>query len=475
MKLLCKLIACSFLLIAYSCSEPSLVGEELLLEPIPFNALRTDTVTVKLTTVRDDSLQTNGLGNFLMGYIEDKPVFGTTKASIFMQARLPSNNIDISSVDTLPTIPDSLVLRLGYNFYYGNSAAMQTIKVFELDESLGDVSDICYQSDSVSYKPEYLGILEDYQHHFDSITLSRPAVRNLDEDTVTMEAFKAPPHLRIKLSDTLRNQLFRQSGKMPFQDNTEFLDYFKGLYATVDDENPDKNLMVSYAIQNSSLSSLVLYYHTEVENYIYGDTINGEVDSSLAVTYNHYSQEFSINFNGKVFNRIINNYEKSNAGTVTDTSKYKPGEKGDSFVYIQGGGGLNIKVEFPYIKDGEFDDILINKATLSLHHKIHSEDTLYTPPSLITMYDANLYNDGFYTNDLFESRSLLNTDSLSNQMRYDFNFPALLQNIIEGDNSEEIILVPFNNRFTVNRAIIGGGNRTDSFQAKLELIYTETE
>jgi len=467
MKLLCKLIAGCLFLMAYSCSEPSLVGEELFNEAIPFEALRTETVTVKLTTVKEDRLQTNALGNYLIGHIEDDPDFGNTRASVFMQVRLPSNNIDLMSNSSLIPVYDSLVLRLGYNFHYGDSMALQTIKVYELNESLGSISDTCYQNSSAGFNFEPLATLENYRHQFvDSITLTRPSAYNTKEDTLIIEEIKTATHLRIRLNDELGERFFVQSGQTAFVDNDEFLNFFNGLHVAIDDDASDKDLMVSYALQTSSVSSLILYYHTEGQDYIYGDTINGVADSSLVTTYNHQTLGFPINFNSKAFNQIINDYSGSNALAALNSS---PGDEGDELAYIQGGGGLHIKVEFPDIKNGDFDDVLINKATLKL--QIPTVDSKFGPPDLITMYDAALYKEGFYSSDIF---SLLNTDTVSNLKSYEFNFPALLQNIIEDENSEEIILVPVNNSFTVNRAVIGG-NTSDSLKAKLELIYTLIE
>lgn len=473
MKLLLKLTACCLLIMAYSCSEPSLVGEELLLEPIPFEAIMTDAVTVKLTTVKEDRLITNGLGYYLIGNIEDKPDFGNTRASVYMQTRLPSNNIDLVSSSNLTPVYDSLVLRLGYNFHYGDSMARQTIKVFELTENLGSIADTCYQNSSANYNSTPLAVLENYQHQFsDSITLARPMAYNIDADTLITEEFKTATHLRIKLDDELGERFFAQSGQTAFVDNDEFSNFFNGLHIATDESASDKNLMVSYAIQTSSVSGLILYYHTETPDYIYGDTIDGKVDSSLVTLYNHQTLGFRFNYDAKIFNQILNDYSGSNALAALNSM---PDEMGDEFAYIQDGGGLHMQVEFPEIKNGDFDDVLINKATLSLY-QIPSANQMFEPPALITMYDANLYKEGFYSGDVFEARSLLNSDTTTNMMRYDFNFPALLQNIIEGENSEEIILVPekLNNSFTTSRAVLGG-NTDDALKAKLELIYTLTE
>jgi len=459
MKLLCKLTACCLLIMAYSCSEPSLVGEELLEDTIPFNALRTDTVTVKLTTVKPDWIQTNGLGNYLMGQIVDEPDFGSTKASIFTQTRLARNDIRISNDE----IYDSLVLQLAYNFHYGDTLGKQTIKVFELSNNLCD-PDTCnyYQNDKINSFPDPVGELTDYQHQFSgSIALKNLVFSSADSTSISEDI--VPSHLRIKISDTIGQRLFNV---FPDPDSEKLIDYklfldtLKGFHIDIDENTSDDNLMVSYTLQTNTSSKMVLYYHSEEQDYIYTDSL--KTDSVLvSTTYNHKTIDFSIQ-NATSFNQIRNDY-KGNALAALNS---RPGEEGDELAYIQAGGALHVKVEFPYIKNGDLDNVLINKATLILH-QVPSVNSIYNPLALINMYDAELYNDGFYSNiDEFEARSLLDTIN----WQHTFNFPALLQNILECENvedtikcenSEEIILVPANNSFTVSRAILVGDTDDD--------------
>jgi len=454
MKLLLKFAAVYLIILAYSCSEPSLVGEELLEESIPFNAFVTDTVTVRLSTVQEPRLKTNDLGNYLLGSIEDVPEFGKTKASIFTQVRLASNNIILDD----DAIYDSLVLRLAYNFTYGDSLANQTIKVFELTDSIGNGDH--YQNEKVNYNPTPVGELPNYQHSFDSITLKRLSASGIDTDTMLIDTNTTFPQLRIKLDDELGQRLFDQSGQTPFVDNDQFLDFFKGFHIVVDENESDNSLMISYQLQANSISSLILYYHTEEEDYIYTDSLN--TDSVLVNTYNHLALGFPINFNANGFNQIINNYGGSNVlGAVNDNLE-------NDWAYIQGGGGLHIQVEFPYIRSDTFKNALINKATLTLN-QVPVNNDIYDPPALISLFDATLYYEGAYGRDEFEAGSFLNADTTSMQMEYTFNIPALLQDIIEGEHDSTLLLVPvtLNNDLSLNRAILAA--------AKLELIYTLPE
>lgn len=482
MRIFLKLFAFYYLLIAYSCSEPSLVGEELLQESTLYNALVSDTFAVKLTTVKADTLSTANIGNYMLGYIEDKPDFGTSKASIFTQVRLPFNNIDFTTDTGEQPIYDSLVLQLGYNFAYGDSSSIQTFKVHELAERMifeeGNVAD---QYDSFEYNDAEAGALYAYKHNFkDSvITIKRPIAIAENGDTMVYEEDNITPRLSIKLNDDLGERLFSYSGQNPFIDNDEFLKTFYGFYIDVDENASEQRLMVSYNLQSSSISSLVLHYHTESEGYIYGDTIDGMVDSLKATNYTHYSLAFPINFNALAHNRIINDY----GGTQAEAALNNQDAAGNNLAYMHGMGGLNIKVEFPDLTNGKLDKAIINSANLILK-QIPSNNGQFPPTTSIGFYSKDADGNFGLAKEYGSSANLdspfnSNTYNIGGNLNedgnhYSYNIAGTVQDIIEQDNTNEIILIPSSSLFNASRTKIGG-NINGDFQAKIQLIYTLTE
>ena len=106
---------------------------------------RTDTFTLKASTVLEDSLPANNLTYSLLGEFHD-PLLGKSKASIYAKMNIlaPENNFP----NTIE--PDSALLYIplvdGLNFY-GNPLTYQKLKVYALDETLVG-SSIYYQKQS---------------------------------------------------------------------------------------------------------------------------------------------------------------------------------------------------------------------------------------------------------------------------------------------------------------------------------------
>ena len=107
---------------------------------------RTDTFTLKASTVLEDSLPANNLTYVLLGEFHD-PLMGKSKASIYAKMNIlaPENNFP-NAIE-----PDSALLYIplvdGLNFY-GNSLTKQQIKIYELDETITG-SNIYYQKQLV--------------------------------------------------------------------------------------------------------------------------------------------------------------------------------------------------------------------------------------------------------------------------------------------------------------------------------------
>lgn len=448
------------ILLIYACSDPTDIGESLLPGDNLFNT--EDTVLeIKLKTVREDSIRTDSIGRYLLGYIKDEPDFGSTKANIFTQVRLQSNNNTFSD----GVIYDSLVLHLDYNFSYGDTTANQTIKIYELTKALSSAEEynMYYEYNNgnlpVGIKEQPVGMLENYRHNFsDSIKVRRPLL--IGEDTVNYAEAMLEPQLSIRLSDEL-GQLFydqillnddEENSDNPFDNNDLFLEFFKGFFITVTESGSDDNLMVSYNLGNSTTSRLSLYHHTETQNYIYGDTINGVVDSTLVTNYSYLNQPLNFpTFNNtntdgivKSVNQIINDYSDTKANDAINNGM-------SEIAYAIGMGGLNIEVEIEDIDASFFEDFALHKATLQLEEaESNNFDRYFVPPiffvssidenggfSPIDDYTLQFQSENFYEAGGFAQKE----DSLSRNT-YSINCTTFMQNYIEGEITGPLILTP---------------------------------
>ena len=117
------------------CQNPDSVG----LDVDPENAIEgklIDTITVRSSTVRDDSVNTKSLLKYPLGYLKD-PLFGTTDSKLALSLTLPSDKLTFGTSPVL----DSAVLVLKYaDEYTGDLNSKLQVEVFQLVQQLTDNS-----------------------------------------------------------------------------------------------------------------------------------------------------------------------------------------------------------------------------------------------------------------------------------------------------------------------------------------------
>lgn len=478
----------SIILLVYACSDPTDIGESLLPENSSFN-LKDTVLNVKLKTIREDSIRTDSLGNYVLGYIKDEPDFGTTKASIFTQVLLPSNNIFFDS----DVIYDSLVLHLDYGFGYGDTMAKQTINVHTLTESLNG-SENHYMYDEFEYDNAPVGFLENYQHKInDTIKVTRPLFAG--EDTINNQSFSLASQLSIRLNDDLGEQFYEEillnddeeNEDNPFDSNELFLEYFYGFFITIDETNSDNNLIISYNFVNNS--RLALYYHTETQGVVYGDTINGVVESFEVTNYDYPTQplSFLINRSAESINQIINDYTNTKANEAINNDA-------NDIAYSIGMGGLNIEVEIEGIDNNFFENIALHKATLQLEAaEPNSIDRYFVPPIFFVsslaengdLFPIEDYSLQVLSSNVYQAGGFVQNDSLIDKNSYNINCTAFIQNYVEDEISGPLVLtpsanwlsaqpfiVPLNSRYFIpSRVKLANGG--DDSSTKLVLKYSK--
>lgn len=422
--------ALSFIFVAslMACSEPSLVGEEILPDTGLNSAQFTDTVSILTFAEKEDSLVTDNLSLYNIGAIES-PTFGKVVADLFAQVRLPSNEIDLGE----GLIFDSLVLTLDYDFFYGDSVAEQTITVHQVTEDLV-YSEDHYQFDSFSFDANEIGRLDNHIHQF--------------SDSLLIEGNKIIPHLRIPLDPAIGQQFVDASGTDTFLNNDNFLDFFKGLYIQFDDANSQNNLMVAYDMA-SSLSTLSLYFR------------NGDSDT--------LDINFPINLNSEIVNHIQQDYSGSLAESYIDVNNFE----GDSICFVQGQAGINTRLEFPYIDN--IDDAVVNQATLTAYEIPRVDtDSIYVSPEIMFLARKTIDEDGSDGFGLISTADIaFEVDDMGNIVyKYEFNVVILMQDLLEGEGlDEEIFLVPASRQSQPRRVVLGGPNHP-TYPMRLEIAYT---
>lgn len=442
LKNLLRLSAAIFLLsFLFSCEEPDIVGLEVQPPNDKMDVVFCDTITLVAYSVKEDSIRTDETVYNLLGSNYD-PVFGKNSASFYSQVRLSSDNVNFGT-DSVP-VCDSIVLSLLYKGIYGDTSAPQTVKVYELAESI--------YKDSVYYSNREVlttGVSIVYNN-------SKTFVPNL-KDSVTVGGEKQAPQLRIRLSDALGQQ-FLDASSTSLSDNTNFLEFFKGIYVTSLPASGDGAIM--YFDLLNSLSKITLYYHNNTTDSLKYNFVCNE----LCARINHFNHSKYQYADPYLLSEVL--------GDTTN---------GDNILYIQSMAGLKIRIQYPYIRDLINNGrIAINKADLIVAADADHYGSLSTyapPPQLVLLEEL----DGKIRLllDQYEGMTYYGGAYNSSKKEYKFNIARHIQQVVDGPehNGKEnlglyLVVWLADRPNKANRVVLNGTKRQNG-NLRLQITYTK--
>jgi hypothetical protein len=436
MKLKHKLLWIALLMTGLfaSCNDDGAVGLDLLPNPDGIGVFRSDTFTLRTYTVTEDSLEVQQPPILALGEVSD-PVFGLSTVGMTYQVRLTNENINLGNNVQV----DSLVLALSFDNYYGDTTDQLLLKVYELDETI--YSDSVYYSNqapafkstplaSFPYSPQPKGI----------VPVNEPRVNGIDT------VFNYPGVLRIPLSTELSNRLLAASGGPDLQNNTNFLNFFKGFYITAE------------RVSSSATGSVMLFSTTSVRNglfmYYKTDTVRRRFDM-LMTNQSARRNVFSFNYQGtEVGNRINDTSELVQEG------------------YIQAGGSVKLKVDMPYLRNLVKDfDVAINKVEVIFDVMPGSSDAPFTPPTRLFLLRADTLNgnSGSIVPDLVEPYY----DGNFKNGQYRFVITRYIQSLLLSERTDfGMVLIANNTISSTNRVVLGSSNNA---MHKPKMIITFTK
>ena len=433
--------------IAPSCNKPTVIGGELL-EQDQVNIVFTDSITIIAKTIESDSIKTfdidNQLDFFLCGDLDD-PIFGGVKASNYIQTRLSFTDPQFQSDDEI----DSVVLAIVYDTVavYGNFLEEHTINVYRLTEDLDNLATY-YSNDAFMFDPMPIGTKTFTPDLFFPVPVVSYYNDEASFDTLN-------PVLRIPIDVAYGQEIFdlEEMDSTMFSTDSTFLDIFKGFY--IETEGANKESLLSFQYRNIG-SRLQVYYTRD-------DTLNKQYDfiipntSVKSVNYDHYGAS------GSVANSFLN-----------DTTL------GDSLLFVQGMEGVNISFTFPHIED--LKDFIINKATLELTvASLPSDDIdLFDPGAQFLLSEKTADGELLLIEDVVRAFNVgnisvfggeLETDETLDLHTYEMNLSAVLQDMVLGEVSNEVVLTLFLSTQRANRSVVFGPNHS-MYPAKLNVTYT---
>jgi len=316
------LLVISILISFFACTEPTLIGSDLLDEDQADLNFRND-IPVDVKTILGEPVPTFNrfqplqLDHFLLGELEDEN-FGTSTASIYTQLSKSTGRPESD------IIVDSLILSIAYDTVgqYGDFSKPFEVEVFQVKEEIDPQSD--YNSDQV-FATEMMPIGSA------TVVPSFDTVRIINYSNGTANTTFEQAHIRIPLNLDFAELLATDS--TIYISDTTFQNFLQGLYIKPIGAS---NGIVPLTFENNNISRLTLYYTAKIRGI-----------------KNEFRYPFLFG-QGRV-NHFEHEYEGATAATNLDLDN-------TGLLYLQSMAGLNMEVSFPDLSS--LTNIVINRAEL---------------------------------------------------------------------------------------------------------------
>lgn len=419
-------------LFSTSCTDKNdLIGLNIQPPGEEFRFFVTDTFSVVAYSVREDSLRTDEMATSLLGSFFD-PVFGKTTASIYTELRLTSLQLDFGKGAAI----DSIILTLAYTGMYGDSATMQTFRVFEMTENI-HVDSAYYSNQTTAYESQV------------GFEQTIPYIDSIPVDTV-----KVAPYLKIPLNDggMLATKLLSGTSE-DYALSEKFRQFFKGLYITADPvDMVGKGALLYYNLISDRTRLTVYYHNNESDSLKYNFLI-----SNAGGRYGHYNHYDYADAEEALRQQIII------GDTTLDNQK----------IYMQPLGGVKTYLRFPTITSIG-SNISINEAKIIFTD--HDPASVFDNPSRLII--GKLTDDKGNTtvlDDQIEGDSYFG-GFYSNESQYPFRLSRYIQQRILNPDAEDFglaLLIP--GASSVPQRVVLNGTGAESGSIRLVITYTKVE
>jgi len=491
-----------FAVINWSCNKinTTSIGQDLI--PAVDNVSTfADTLDINTTQgVFFDSTRISSIDNNTLGSITNDPIFGTTKADVFVELKPPFFPYYFGNAgDTIdPVINpapdksgfDSLVLCLSFKSLYGDTTMKHSFNVYKIDKDATDFRNFSYKLDyQPAIVPGSIGFAEILPTEVRNI-IRFPGSR---KDTVTNQ-------IRIKLNQSFLNEFV---SSLDTSVNSTSIFRSDSLY---------KNLLRGFAIKAGELpGSNALFYvdlnstNTRLEVH-YKKRRNAILDTTFSSLY------FSTNSSASVSSSGHANYLKRDSSQA----EFIKSPAADA-LYRQTGPGTFATLKIPQLNN--FPNSIIHKAEIIVEQipastpALAALDRALTPPQYlyIDLLDTVLpirYKPIYFDlnptvpynpdNSLFFLPSggidfgyfggfiQRKNDALGNSIfYYSFNVSRYVQNMVTNRTNNYTLrlyapynlnyyntVIPFNNNLANGRVKVGSGSNVN-YKLRLRIIYSK--
>jgi hypothetical protein len=384
------------ILIFIGCRKPeSSIGLGIQPETDLLNLITTDTLTLEMFTVREDSLMTDELSTAVLGRVF-QPRIGWTTAGFATQLRLSAPGVNFGENPQV----DSIFLSLRFTGDTYGTLSPQSLLVQQLADSLS--IDSTYYS---NYSPEVThDILNIESQPASSLNPSEDLI--IGEDTIVSQ-------IRLNLKNSLGQTILDQDTSV-FNNNDSWLDFFPGIVVSTQGHG----VGAAGIDISSGLSLMRLHYHNNTDTSFYDFII-----SPLSARVNMFSQDYA--------------GELSVLTSPINDSVYVDGS---SSLYVMSGSGLKTHLKIPFLSSindsiTESGDTLylgcaIQKAELILPLDDSYFDSRYPPHEQLFILTENSDGDPISTPDQISMGVNIDGYFNSQDQSYHFNISRSIQHLL---------------------------------------------
>lgn len=435
-----KTLIISVLVVLYSsCSKTTeSIGNGLLSENDHIGAFYCDTLQLNCHSEQIDTLFSKGLTTVLLGSMMD-PVMGLTNANLFTQLHLSSTNHYFGDNPVI----DSVVLQLAFTGYYGDTTTMQTVHVYELDDTLSGY-DNYYQFSEVAAKSFDLANGFQFQ--------PRPKTVNtvVGNDTLTQAV------LRIPLDNSFGEQMAAADSAI-FSSTEAFKNYFHGLKICFDDVSLNGAICYFNPTSNT-VTKLQIYYRETPEA-------------------NPMRYDFYITSDDAYFNQYLHDYTQGSPDFIQQVLQ---GDTlmGQTQLYVQSMGGVRSFIRFPEVVEWANSlqeagsHLIINEAKLVIP-TAETPDTTLLPPTSLALVNLKTNGTTSLLPDYMEGSGYYGGSYSSTKKSVTFRISEYLQGVIMGKEDSKGIYLSINGAsYNAYRWVIAGPEANQDKTLKCEITYS---
>lgn len=423
----------------YSCKKEGNIKPNF--ESSASGAFVTDTLSIHVKTVKEDSISTGQSSLSLFGLYNDS-IFGRSKASFYTQIRLPFNAVNVATPGNFTV--DSVVLSLVYAGKFGEEA-IHNLSVYELTEGL-ESSENYYSNDSIAHDAVSLAQVQFTSNTENDIKIAVPD-QNGDIDTI-----EVLPQLRVKLDAALGTRILNQSPSGALANNDAFIEFFKGIYVEPTGPAPqnfNENNILYFALTHSQSKLSIFFTETSSQTKKLLDL----PITNDAIRFNRYSHKYA-----------GSSVEKA----LTDAN--------DSLTtYVQSMGGVRPVLTFPELTKTfpQDEHYVINKAELILPVFFGDYFDNGIPEQLLAL-TSDSSGRLIFTEDL---TTWSRTDGYysAKDTSYHFNVTRYIDGIVNDGRTERgLTFIPNGSVINAQRLILNGPDK-EKRKMKLKLYYSKLD